>query len=368
MSRKFSLALGLTLAVLGAGRGADAQFFYPYGMGLAGGGWGGWSSTAYGDIARGMGAYAAGAGVYNYQTAVARSINTDTVMRWNEYLFESQQETNRRYARRMAARTQSRNEAFEARQTRLRENPSVEDINRGDALNVLLDDMTNPRAVSGSSLRAADLPIAGRIVRAIPFFHASDAVTLSLSRLADIETWPRVLRGDDYASEREALFKAVKAAVVKDEEGDLRVEDVTPVKEAVKALNDKAVALIPSTDRTNFVAATNFIKGLAGLARMMDKPNFEKVLQDLDPARQATVGQLLGFMQNYNLRFGVAETPEQRQAYGELFKMLSSQRTRVLAEAKEKPASPDLHTSPVELFKDVDPKHLIPAPPAPAPR
>ena len=36
-----------------------------------------------------------GAGYYNQQTAVANSINTDTVMRWNKYVYESQMNANR---------------------------------------------------------------------------------------------------------------------------------------------------------------------------------------------------------------------------------------------------------------------------------
>src|SRR5208337_2165664 len=65
---------------------AQAQWGYPGGYG--GYGWGGWGGqTAQGDIARGLGAYAMGAGYYNQQTAVANSINTDTVMRWNQYVY-----------------------------------------------------------------------------------------------------------------------------------------------------------------------------------------------------------------------------------------------------------------------------------------
>ena len=42
-------------------------------------------------MARGMGVYAAGAGMYNEQTAQARSINANTTMRYNEYMYQSTQ-------------------------------------------------------------------------------------------------------------------------------------------------------------------------------------------------------------------------------------------------------------------------------------
>ena len=46
------------------------------------------------------------------------------------------------------------------------------------------------------------------------------------------------------------------------------------------------------------------------------------------------MGNLLGFMHAYNLRFGVATTPEQRQAYSQLFTVLDRTRDQILAEAK----------------------------------
>src|SRR4051812_29494536 len=80
------------VALVCLGGEARAQYGYPVGYG--GYGWGGWGGgggqTVQGNVARGLGAYAAGAGAYNEQTAVARSINADTVTKFNEYMWESQ--------------------------------------------------------------------------------------------------------------------------------------------------------------------------------------------------------------------------------------------------------------------------------------
>jgi hypothetical protein len=46
------------------------------------------------------------------------------------------------------------------------------------------------------------------------------------------------------------------------------------------------------------------------------------------------LSNLLGFMHAYNLRFGVADSPEQRTAYSKLFEILDESRDRILAEAK----------------------------------
>ena len=60
--------------------GAVAQYGYPSGYG--GYGWGGWGgNTVQGSIARRLGMFNMGRGVYNLDTAQARAINTDTRMR-----------------------------------------------------------------------------------------------------------------------------------------------------------------------------------------------------------------------------------------------------------------------------------------------
>src|SRR5208283_4978782 len=126
---------------------AQAQWGYPGGYG--GYGWGGWGGqTAQGDFARGLGAYAMGAGYYNQQTAVANSINADTVMRWNQFVYESQMNANRMHAEKLAANRAQTNQAVDQIRSRLRNNPERADIYRGDALNAALDEINDPRVYS----------------------------------------------------------------------------------------------------------------------------------------------------------------------------------------------------------------------------
>ena len=58
-----------------------AQFFGRGGIGAG--------STPQGDILRGEGIAAMGFGQFNLATAMATSINTDTAIRWNEYVYLS---------------------------------------------------------------------------------------------------------------------------------------------------------------------------------------------------------------------------------------------------------------------------------------
>ena len=61
----------------------------PGGYGAYGwGGWGGAGSTVAGSTAYGMGNFAAGAGAYNEQTAEARSMNANTAMQVNNYMYQ----------------------------------------------------------------------------------------------------------------------------------------------------------------------------------------------------------------------------------------------------------------------------------------
>ena len=169
MRRQRILAVGLSVALSALCGTARAQWgygYYPYGYG--GYGWGGWGGTLQGDIARGLGYFNMGAGVYNQQTAIARSINTDTAIRWNQYVYLSQQEATREYmARRNASLAKDRN-AYESLLKRIQDNPTAADVDNGDALNAALDQLSDPRLHS-SALRMAETPLSAKMIREIPF-------------------------------------------------------------------------------------------------------------------------------------------------------------------------------------------------------
>ncbi len=184
MHRRLRWAFGVVaLSALLAGE-AQAQYGRYYPRGYGGYGWGGWGGggTVQGSIAQGMGYYAMGLGSYNRQTAIANSINANTIMQWNEFMFLSQQEANERERLRLAHRQQLVNQTADSIYKRLRDNPTPSDVNDGDALNVVLDQMTDPKVLHGSALRLLTDPVSSTAVRNIPFTHSSDAVTISLQK------------------------------------------------------------------------------------------------------------------------------------------------------------------------------------------
>jgi hypothetical protein len=317
----------LTLAgtiLCSAGASAQAQWGYPMGFGPYS--WGGWgASTPMGDEAHGLGIFAAGAGQYNLQTAKANSINLDTVMRFNEYIWESRQTANRIRYRRQADQRQRVNERVATTYARLRDNPERADIHRGDALNVILDELSAP-GIYSRSISAAQAPLATTLVKSLPFRYAPQAICISLDELAN--RVPAVIKDPSFDKERLALQQIVAKARTESEADDqLPVETLRSVRAAIRQLHDRIRSDVPvGRNRTD---AENFLKAAYGLARMMETPEISTFLKELDRIDTTSLASLLGFMFAFNLRFGVATTPSQRTAYDELFTKLRAVRDQL---------------------------------------
>jgi hypothetical protein len=310
-------AVGVLLLMAGE---AGAQ--YPGGYG--GYGWGGWGSTPQGDMARGLGAFAYGAGQRNVANAQANAINTDTVMRWNQANWATQHAINISYGLRRQRRRETIDAAQAAIYDRMRNHPEQHDIENGDALNVALDELLNPK-VYGSVIRTVRVPLPGSTIRTIPFEHASEAVTICLDELSAKEGWPPALREEVFAPYRQALQEAIQAALLEDEKGDLMPKTIQKVADAVENLRVKFEATVPQSS-ADYIPAANHIKALAGTARMLHSPQVEQILAGLEKYPGTTVGDLLAFMHIYNLRFAPAKTPQQREIYEQLFLVLDKLR------------------------------------------
>jgi hypothetical protein len=353
-----------------SGGQARSQYNYPYGSGYGGYGFGGWgASTVPGSILQGMGAYAEGAGVYNYDSAVATSIDTDTVIRFNQYLWNSELEARRRWANLHSKKLNLSKDEYKARQKQIRENPGQGDIDSGDALNAILSQFSDPKVLSNPSiLRMANTEIPAKAIREIPFLDETDAITISLDEMTDPKNWPLPLRADTFKVEREAYQKAVDDALEEDKEGgSLKPETITRVRNAVADLYQKVEATIPKTQQPDHLQSMNYLKSLAGLSRMLEKPNVEAVLSELEKVENTTVGHLLAFMKTYNLRFGTATTAKQKAVYRELFPVMLAQRDKVIgkpktAEADPEPPAPAPVDNATSVFYGLDPTHLNPKP------
>ena len=357
MLRRYRWILGLT-ALLATASQAHAQ----YGYGNGGyGGWGGWGggggSTVQGSIARGMGVYAAGLGQYNVETAQARAINASTTMQWNEYLYQSQRISNANERMRLARRQARDSGASAAIEKRINEAPLPADIDDGNALNAALDQITNP-GVHSSALRLATTKLPGKLIRDIPFFVATEAATVTLDRLTDDNNWPLGLRDSAFDNERKAFTQAVDKVLKVDTEGDLTSNDIKDVRTNLQKLRVRYEAH-PAVDPQEAAEATNYLKTLYVMVKMMEKPDLEKALVELDTIKETTLGSLLGFMHVYNLRFGKPQTPAQKAAYRALYPQIDDLRDRVLADSSNGSTPPaPAPSSPTNFLSSLPFEHL----------
>ena len=326
------LLLAVVLAVPGVS--AHAQYHYPAGYS----GWGGWGgggagSTVQGSIASGMGNFAAGAGSYNVQTAQARAMNANTAMQVNQYMYAINQRNAATYTQRQNAKIQQTTETADATYRRLHDNPSPADVHSGDALNVVLNELTNP-SIYTQVVQKATTPIAGDLVKNINFQHAATMVLISLEDI-NARAVPDVLATDPtYEADRQAIRALVaKGKKEAQSENQVSIETLRSFRAAIKTVQDKVAASFAQGTRQRD-EADNFLKALYGLTKMLERPAVERFLTGLNRYPTTTLGHLITFMHSFNLRFGVAKTPIQEATYDQVYPLLVTLRNRLRPRAR----------------------------------
>ena len=184
-----------------------------------------------------MGHYYQGAGIFNEKTAIADSINLDTLIRWNDYIYQANLEAARRYVGRQRENSANNKAQNNAIIKRIRDNPSARDIEMGDALNAAVNQLTDPR-VSSSALRIASAPVEASVIKDIPFRNASEAVTIVLSQIKAVTKWPRALDGDRFAAEKKVFEDLVEKAMKEDDEGDISSDTLKAGHDFINGLRE----------------------------------------------------------------------------------------------------------------------------------
>jgi hypothetical protein len=359
----------LAAALVGAlwaaqGTSAHAQAFgYPFGFG--GFGWGGWASTPEGDLAHGLGAFAAGAGFYNQQTAIANAIDVDTVIRWNEYVHMAQLAANERRAQRRAQEKDRNAKATAAIQKRLRDNPERRDVMQGDALNVALDEIDNPR-IYARALKGANVQIGGETIRSIPFRYAPAAITVSIDQLAQGHV-PAALKTAEFEADHAAMRALDRQIIEQIEEGnDPDPEALKKLLAAIYVTEEKVAKLLPRNSRERN-DAERYLKALHGLATMLKTPAIDVILAGIENRPEATLRDLLRFMSAFNLRFGAASTPRQQQVYMDLYPKLVQLRDEIAPLLATMPEVKTRGTEPEDFFAGMSLEDLQKKAPKPSP-
>ncbi len=317
MNRTLRFAI-VMMAVVSAAGEARAQYGY------GGYGWGRWGgSTPGSSMVRGLGMFGMGAGMYNERTAMARSMNASTSMRWNNYVYQAQAGAARTYAARIKAKQARVINDVAGIQDRLRNHPNQLDITDGDALNVLLEVLLNP-ATADRALQTIKTPLRPEAIRDIPFEYASECMTVCLNRMTMEGQWPLALRADVFRPEREGLRKATATALEEDKEGNLDPDTIQAVQTAIDKLRHKFESVVPQNS-PDYIDSRDTIQAMNGLTKMFYSPDMEKIIAQLEDYQGTNLGDLLGFMQAFNLRFAPANSYRQRQIYLKIYPMLAEQ-------------------------------------------
>ena len=198
-------------------------------------------------------------------------------------------------------------------------------------------------------------------------------MTFSLAQLKASSQWPAVLLEPRFASER-AEFESLVDEIRKEntDNGQIPPRSISKLREVISRLKNKLAAQ-PLDDNAENQEALKFVKTVTALARLLEKPEIDEVLNELKKIEKTTIGNLLAFMQTFNLRFAPATTPAQRMVYNELYPTLAQTRDRIISEAKLDNSATDTagKSKPHDFFSAMDLDHIegkkkVPPPPPPS--
>ncbi|AGA24655.1 hypothetical protein [Singulisphaera acidiphila] len=281
-------------------------------------------STPQGDILRGEGVFLQGAGMFNYYTAQADSINADTMMRINEYIYLSIRQDRAEKAARRARRTAERLANFNLIRSRVENNPNQNDMLKGNALNALFEQLAGPK-IPPSSYRLNSFELDADMVRKIPFFYGPNQETIALSRIIPAGQWPIALRGPEFASQRRNYEHALDAVLELQLDRKTTRDSLSALSVAVHDLAERLDQVISPEKETLYLEAKRFIRRLEASKEMMKRKDVELIIGELDRYSGTTVHDLVVFMQQYNLRFGVPEIGAERATYPKLYAAMRQQ-------------------------------------------
>jgi hypothetical protein len=320
---KLTVGLSITLSLLASG--ARAQFFFPGGYGNFGmSQWGANPSAGY---MAGLGEFARGKGTYLVDKAKADAINVETMAKWNKALHARQQALREEQEKEAARRAEARNERLE--RINLRD---------GTTLNRLLAQIfdIDPTAVRSSK---ASAPISMRAIKAIPFDQDSEAISLCLDEMTNTSELPALLLAPQFAEERDTLHNAVHAALEEDTKGPVSKEAAKRIDDAVAGFRAKFIKQASRLE-AGYNDALSYFNTTASLSRMLRDSGMRSFLEKLENNQERTIGDLIAFMDAYNLRFGRATTERQLDIYNRLVPALTATRDSVKA-GNYRPSPPD---------------------------
>jgi hypothetical protein len=297
-------------------------------------------STPQGDYLRGLGIAAWGLGSFNLNTAQAESINVDTAIRLNEYLAAVAETSRRQYVERRTAQSKENNANYEKIRQRIRESPEEHDVENGDSLNAVLQQLLDAK-VSDSAFRIASfqVPLPVDVIRMIPFKLSEKGEKFSMNRLTvkGKGKWPVALQDDRFDRERRRYERAIDKALEQAVESKMQIPAIESIETAADDLFLRLNEVLGPRDDRLYTEAKQRQTDLKAVARLLKTEKIERAIGEIDKYSGTTVKDLMDFMQAHNLRFAATENPDERRLYPELYAALVQQREKMAIPAAAPP-------------------------------
>jgi len=308
MSRSILTPLAL-LALMGSSAHGQLPFVGP-------------GSTAQGDYLRGVGVAAYGMGVGEFFEAQANAINVETGIKLNEYIYAVLNHENEVNAQHRSAMLDKKKEEYNKIRQRVLENPEALDVDKGNALNAVLEKM-NSGLIQESTHKYADVPLSTEQVKRIPFTLAEKGVkSFSMAKLTIKQRgkWQLAFQDPQFDIVRKRYDDALDYALDLHLKSAAQIEAIDRLEDAVAALSDKLDQVMGARPAdTRYIDAKAMLRGLNATIEMLKKYKIQPALVDLDQYHGTTINDLRIYMRKHNLRFATAETPEERELYPELY-------------------------------------------------
>lgn len=291
---------------------------------------------------RGAGNYLQGLGWYNLNSAKAESIQLETQIRWEKELRESYARANENRRQKLSEKNmkaEERKQLQKQKQLQLRANPTDDDIRNGDALNVLLYDLTDPVLTSDKWLASpvqlpADISVKKLVfefVRAEKAPNGSSQLgnaVIALSRLNLSGNWPICLNGAPMESDRKLYEEAYSKLLDQILTKKVTPESIGEFKAAIETLRKNVQKNVPTNDgyRTDALKHVDALKKAAEMFHSQTVEYAAEIVIDTHQHEAHTVGELVAFTKKYRLQFADGDkNPEARELYARLYELMKKQ-------------------------------------------
>ncbi len=289
-----------------------------------------------------QGAYLRGLGWYNYNTARADAIRTESVIRWKADLRRIQGERREwveQIERNKKLSLDQRKRLIAQREQELRVRPTAEDVMKGDALNALQFDLTDPtidpqKWASHPVQLPEGLSVKDLVFQFLPTPSSNPSTValsrgvIALSRLDLQEKCPTVLALrvlDTQRREYEYAYMKLSSEIIG---GQFKLDSLLALDKTLKNLRDAINESVP-TERGFRTEALLYMNNLEVATRMFDASTVDyarEIIVDTQEHDATTVEELLAFMLKYRLKFGSAEKdPAARELFQKVYQSMREQ-------------------------------------------